>query len=206
MSRLVLTLPLFLAVLGCSRPAIPDPKPAVQVYAEAARRSDADAIYAMLTRDARRAYGRDGTRRLVSDTRQELKRQGEALSLEQSTVRAIAVVRFADGEEAELVVQDGRLRVGAADALPTGARTPAQALSELRVALARRSYAGLLRVLTSEARSSIDGDLRSLVTGLERPETLDVQVTGDAARVEIPGGHWVKLKREAGVWRVDDFD
>jgi len=31
-------------------------------------------------------------------------------------------------------------------------------------------------------------------------------VTGDAATVSVPGGHSVKLKREGGVWRVDDFD
>ncbi|MBX3200627.1 MAG: hypothetical protein KF894_20990 [Labilithrix sp.] len=43
------------------------------------------------------------------------------------------------------------------------------------------------------------------VSGLERPET-HVEVTGDGAVVTIPGGHSVKLKREGGVWRVDDFD
>ena len=41
---------------------------------------------------------------------------------------------------------------------------------------------------------------------LERPETLHVTVTGDAAVVTVPIGHTVKLKRDGGVWRVDDFD
>jgi hypothetical protein len=205
MSRPALTL-LLMAILGCSRPAIPDPRPAARAYAAAAQRGDAEAIHGMLTREARRNYGADGTRRLVADTRAELGRRGQALGSAQSTVRTTAVVRFLDGEQAELVVQDGQLRIGAADALPMGAHTPAQALNELRIALARRSYAALLQVLTSEARSAVDNDLRSLVVGLEHPETLDVRVSGDTAQVEIPGGHSVTLKREAGVWRVEDFD
>jgi hypothetical protein len=160
----------------------------------------------MLTRDAKRTYGAAGARKLMEDAQEELKRRGQALSSQQTTARAHATVRFADGELAELVVQDGEFRISAADALPTGARTPAQALGELRRALARRSYAGLMRVLTAESRGAVDSDLRSLVAGLEYPDTLDVKVTGDTARVEIPGGHWVTLRREAGVWRVEDFD
>jgi hypothetical protein len=42
------------------------------------------------------------------------------------------------------------------------------------------------------------------VSGLADPASLDVRVNGDRAEVEIPGGHAVTLKREGGVWRVDD--
>jgi hypothetical protein len=45
-----------------------------------------------------------------------------------------------------------------------------------------------------------------MVDGLSEPGTLPVQVNGDAAVVAVPGGHQVKLKREGGVWRVEDFD
>jgi len=200
-----LTLPL-LALAACSRATIPEPDAAAREYAVAAQRGDSDAIYGMLSTEAKRTYGKDGVRRLVQDTRGELASRGKALASKQTTTRTVAVVRFSDGEEAELVVQDGELKVGAAGALPTGARTPARALAELRQALARRSYPGLIRVLSAETRSAVESDMRSLVTGLEHPETLDVKVTGDTARVEVPGGHWVTLKREAGVWRVEDFD
>jgi hypothetical protein len=44
-----------------------------------------------------------------------------------------------------------------------------------------------------------------MVEGLDEPGTLPVQVNGDAAVVSVPGGHQVKLKREAGVWRVEYF-
>jgi hypothetical protein len=63
-----------------------------------------------------------------------------------------------------------------------------------------------MRVLTADTRSAAENDVRSLVRGLEHPDTLDIRVTGDTARVELPSGHSVTLKKEAGVWRVEDFD
>jgi hypothetical protein len=44
------------------------------------------------------------------------------------------------------------------------------------------------------------------VSGLEHPETLDIQINGDSAEVLLPTGHRILLKREAGIWRVLDFD
>ncbi len=63
-----------------------------------------------------------------------------------------------------------------------------------------------LGVLSQETRGAMESDLKSLVEGLENPDTLDVKVSGDSAVVEVPGGHQVKLRREAGVWRIQDFD
>ncbi|MEI7893088.1 MAG: hypothetical protein WCI05_08350, partial [Myxococcales bacterium] len=69
-----------------------------------------------------------------------------------------------------------------------------------------RSYAGLLRVLTPATRTAIEQDLRSLVEGLERSETLSVQVSGETATVVVPGGHHVRLRRDGAIWRVETFD
>ena len=97
------------------------------------------------------------------------------------------------------------LKVGSAAALPSAPRTPAQALDDLRQALARRSYAAFLRVLSAETRSALESDLGAVVRGLEEPETLDIELRGETAEVELPGGHVVKLKRERGVWRIEDL-
>ena len=63
-----------------------------------------------------------------------------------------------------------------------------------------------MRVLSPTTRASVENDLRALVDGLSEPERLPVQLSGDAAVVPVPGGHQVRLKREGGVWRVEDFD
>jgi hypothetical protein len=191
---------------ACLREAVPDPRSAAHAYAQAATRGDADAIYAMLDRESRRSMTLEDVRKMVSQERAELVDQAKAIRSPQAEVKAVARVRFADGEDALLQVKDGRFFIASADALPSGARTPAQALEELRRVLARRSYGGLLRVLTQTSRSSMENDLRSLVQGLENPEGLDVQQTGDTAVVHVPGGHVVKLRREEGIWRVEDLD
>jgi hypothetical protein len=199
---------LSLCAAGCGSSSLPDPKDAVRVYADAAARGDADAIYAMLSDKGRAALSRDEVRRRVAEERAELAEQARSVTAPGVVVTTRARVRYPDGEVATLELdQDERaFKISAADALPAGARSPEQALEQLRRVLARRSYAGLMRVLTPAARGAVEGDVRSLVEGLEQPEGLEVHVAGDSATVQIPGGHEVKLRREAGVWRVEDFD
>ena len=193
-------------LVACSRPAIPDPRGAVEAYAKALARGDADAVYQMMTAESQRTYGRAGTQAMLADAREELGREGRALLAAPAETRTVATIRYVDGERAELVLERGKVGIRAADVLPYAARTPEEALSSLRAALGRRSYPALVRLLSSESRSAAESDLRALVEGLEDPDSLEVRVHGDEADVQVPGGHSVKLKREAGVWRVRDFD
>ena len=204
--RLLLGLGAMLILPACTGHAVPDPKSAADDYAAAASRGDADAIYEMMTTSAQKSRSRDDVRRLVKEQRGELSEQAKLVTARDARVEATARLRYEDGEEAQLELRDGRFWITSSGALPGGSRTPEQALDQLRRVLARRSYAGLMRVLTPSTRAAIEQDLRSLVSGLERPETLHVQVTGDTAVVTVPAGHTVKLKRDGGVWRVDDFD
>lgn len=206
LARVLLTLSLGGAVSACTGHSVPDPKSAADDYAAAAARGDADAIYEMMTVSAQKSRSREDVRRLVKEQRGELSEQAKLVTARDARVEATARLRYEDGEEAQLELRDGRFWITSSGALPGGSRTPEQALDQLRRVLARRSYAGLMRVLTPSTRAAIEQDLRSLVSGLERPETLHVQVTGDAAVVTVPNGHTVKLKRDGGVWRVDDFD
>ena len=193
---------------ACGGSSIPRPQEALEAYATAAAKGDADAIYGMLSEKSRRALSREEVHRIVGEERAELADQAKAISAPEVVARmkTRARVRYPDGEDASLTLEDDSFRIEAADALPAGARTPEQALEQLRRVLARRSYAGLMRVLTPATRAAIESDLRSLVEGLEHPDGLEIQVTGDTATVQIPGGHEVKLRRDTGVWRVDDFD
>lgn len=184
---------------------MPEPRQAAESYARAAEQGDADAIYEMLDDDSKRVLSREEVRRLVQDQRAELAEQAKAIRAPGARVDASAQLRFQDGEVAVLDLNDGAFKVTSADGLPAAARTPSQALQQLRKVLARRSYAGLMRVLSTQTRAAIENDLRSLVEGLEKPEELDVQIQGEAAVVRVPGGHLIKLRREADTWRVDDI-
>ncbi len=195
-----------LLLAGCGGSAIPAPQGTVEAYARAVRAGDAGGVYELMTERSQRALGRAGAERAVGEARGELTEAASRLAAPSARVEQEARLRFDDGEEARLPLQDGSFRVSSADALPAAARTPAQALEQLRRVLARRSYAGLLRVLSRETRDAIERDLRGLVEGLERPDALDVKVQGDTALVSLPGGHSVRMRREGGRWSVEDFD
>ncbi len=192
---------------GCTRQvAMPEPDPVVDAYAAAVRQGDADTIYGMMSAESRRATSRDEIARVLTEQRAELTEHAEAIASKERVLTAQAQVRYDDGEVVSLDLDGGQFKVTAADALPAAAKTPEQALSQLRGVLARRSYAGLLRVLSPRTRAAMEQDLRTLVEGLNEPESLQIEVVGDAATVTVPGGHLVKLRREDGVWQVDDFN
>jgi len=191
---------------ACAGSRVPDPRAAADAYSRAAAEGDADAIYGMMTSSAQAARSRDEVRAIVKNEREELTDDARSLSAKDARVEATARLRFADGEEAALDLSNGVFGVTSAGALPGGGRTPEEALDQLRRVLARRSYTGLMRVLSPATRAAIEQDLRALVLGLDHPETLPITLAGDAATIAVPGGHHVRLKRENGVWRVDDFD
>jgi hypothetical protein len=194
------------ALAGCASAGVPDPRASARAYADAASRGDADKLYAMMTTSARQSRSLADARKVVDDERGELADQARDIDRADVRVEATARLRFSDGEEAALELRNGRYWVTAAGALPGGARTPEEALDQLRRVLARRSYPALMRVLSPGTRAAIENDVRALVDGLSEPATLPVRLNGDAAVIPVPGGHQVKLKREGGVWRVDDFD
>src|SRR6185312_17201024 len=144
---------------GCASSRVPDPQDAARAYGEAAARGDADALYGMMNAESRRARSLDEVRAVVAGERAELAEQGVAL--EHATeagarVTATARLRYADGEEAALDLRQGRYGVTAAGALPGGGRTPEEALDQLRRVLARRSYAGLMRLLSPATRAAVE--------------------------------------------------
>src|SRR5262245_34258675 len=96
-------LALWALATACGRAELPDPRVAARAYAEAAARGDADALHGMLTSDAQRTFGREGTQRVVADARKEIGAQGRALLEPGSRVDATATVPLNDGTSVELV-------------------------------------------------------------------------------------------------------
>lgn len=195
-----------LACWACSGAQVPDPKDAARRWNEALERGDEDAVYALLSESARQAWGREGVQRMLARDRKELLVVASAATAPTAQLETSARVTYADGHSAAVVLEEGAFRVAAAAALPAHAATPEAALQELREVLARRSFAGLLRVLTADAGRSLDSHLTSVVEALADPAAVDLEIDGRRASVRLPGGHTVKLEREDGAWRVRDFE
>jgi len=192
--------------LACAPKPLPDPRAAAQRWAEAVRAADENATYGMLTDSSRRALGREGVARLLRQNQKELLRRAQSATASNAWLDTTARVSYAGDRSARVVLEEGRFRVAAAGALPALATTPTDALRELREVLARRSFDGLLRVLTRDTAQNLESSLRDLVAALEEPSTLEIVVEGRRALARLPGGHTVTLEREDGVWRVKYFD
>ncbi|MEM1030143.1 MAG: hypothetical protein AAF928_13360 [Myxococcota bacterium] len=211
--RRVATLVAMLGGGGCaaspaSAARVPDPETTRAAYTAALREADVDTLYGLMTRESRRALSKAELRRMLEEQRVELTGHAEALdATDERILEAKAEIRFGDGERVTLDYDGaaGGFRVAAADALPAAARSPAQALGQLRKVLARRSYAGLLRVLAPRVRAAWEEELGGLVEGLVEPESLDIEIVGDKATVAVPGGHRVTLVRRDGVWHIAEF-
>ncbi|MEO8183837.1 MAG: hypothetical protein ABI895_33855 [Deltaproteobacteria bacterium] len=195
-----------LTCLACAAPQIPDPRLAAQHWSEALARGDAELVYGLLSQSAQQALGREGVKQVLDRDRKELIAAAASATAVNARVETLARVTYSGERSASLVLEDGRFRIAAAAALPAHAATPEDALEELREVLARRSFAGLLRVLTADAGRALDAQLASMVDALGDPATVEIEVDGRRATARLPGGHTVKLEREDGAWRVRDFD
>lgn len=193
--------------MGCGASAVvAPPEAALARYVSAVDRGDAAALHDLLDSESRRTLSRADVERILREQSVELREHARLVAAPGHALVSRAELRFADGEVVGLAFEDGAFHVEGAAGLPAVARTPTQALGQLRAVLARRSYPGLLRVLSPATRAALEGELRSLVEGLREPEALAVEVSGDTATVVLPGGHRIKLRREEGRWSIEDLD
>lgn len=202
-----LSLPVAALVLSaCAARPLPDPRAAAQRWVEAVRSGDEATVYALLTEADQRALGREQVSRLLQSEREEALALAQAAVGNNAALETSAEIRLEGDRSARVVLEGGEFHVAAAGALPAGAASPRAALRELRDVLAQRSFAGLLRVLTTGSARSLEGGLQRLVEALSQPSAVELDVEGRRATAQLPGGHTVTLEREDGIWRVKDFD
>lgn len=192
--------------VACAAKPLPDPRVAAQRWAEAVRSGDENAMYSLLSTASRQTHGKQGVARVLAQHRRELLVMAQAAASTKARLDTTAQVFYADDRSARVVLEGGRFRVAALGALPAAAASPRDALRELREVLARRSVAGLLRVLTRDTAQTLESSLQDLVKALDEPSTVEIELDGRRATAHLPGGHTVELEREDGVWRVKDFD
>lgn len=189
---------------GCVNHAIPDPEPVARGFARACAQGDMQAVRGFLGADQNRALGDDALRARLAERGNPARCR--ALATSPVTVDGTATMQFATGETATVVTERGEPRIAAAGALPGGAGTPAGALASFRGALVRWLAGSALGPFTTSTRTRTDERLRALARGLEKPESLLVDVAGDRANVDVEPGHFVSLRREGGLWKVEAFE
>ena len=199
---------LCVACVGCTNASsIPDPRVAAEAWADAAERGDADALHGMLSKRSRATVSKADVAATVSSAKGELKDQAKDIRDVKDHIAAVAVVRWEDGTEASLVLENGRFRVKSAMLMPGGGATAPEAVAGFRDALRRRSYPALLRMLTPALRATVEAQLKGLEKSIGDPEKLPYPTdSGDEVEIKLENGHKLRLKRVDKTWYIDNFE
>ena len=202
------TAPAFAVLLAAGSASVLRIRPRAPARAPPSLPTFTAALYAMMTSASREARSRGELEAMLDSVRRaELADQGKALSGPDVRVEASAVLHFADGGGGGRPAQGRALRrVGRGRACPAArAHAGGRARSAPQGAREGELRRAAARALAADPRGDRErpADSRRWPRG---PETLPVQQQGDTAVVQIPGGHQVKLRRESGIWHVEDFD
>ncbi|MBI2392371.1 MAG: hypothetical protein HYV09_22485 [Deltaproteobacteria bacterium] len=186
--------------------AIPDPRAAAEAWADAADRGDAEALHGMLTKRSRATISKSDVAATVASAKAELKDQAKEIRDAKGIV-AVAILRWDDGTEASLVLENGRFRVRNAVLMPGGGTRPEEAIAGFRDALRRRSYPALLRMLTPALRAAVEAQLKGIESAIGDPEKLPIPSdAGDEVEIKLENGHKLRLKRIDKTWYIDNFE
>lgn len=194
---------LFLLLSGCARtpPPVRPPSTAARQLATALQQDDAQAAYHLLSPAVRREVSLSQFRRQWEENAAERRRLGEALQ-QAAPPRAHAAVVLENGERIPLVLEDGYWRLQGDVMNVAAMETPADTVAALRRALQRRSMDGLLRLLSRGQRAAWEARFEEIIQETQDPLGLEIEIDGQKAVVHTGDGDVIRLRKEAGEWRV----
>ncbi len=223
LAPLLLVLPLALGLAACVTvsPAR-DPSNLLRAYATALQEGRADDAYRMLSDDARRGVSLEAFRRMVKDDPEQVRDIGRALARPTSPPMVSAKVVAPDGQELDLVLENGKWRVDSTAIDLYAQDTPRHAVQGFVRALERKRYDVILRYVPDSHREGLDGAklkdaweghdkdemdqvLSSLKQALAGGSGTKIEETGDHATLPYGAGT-MQLVRERGLWKIEDFD
>jgi len=176
-----------------------------RAYADAVRRGDAEAVYALLDEETRASLTLDALRAQMVEASEELREQAtavEAALSDPQLVETRASVPLRTGQHAILVIEGERWRLVGTLLDAVSLATPADAVMAFRSALERRSLASIGRILARAPRAEIDAQIERFLLDTEDQPALDVDIQGNEATVRTASGRIIRMVREAGEWHV----
>jgi hypothetical protein len=173
----------------------------------------------MLSDEARRGISLEAFRRMVKDNPEEVREIGRALARPTAAPVVTATVNGPNGQELQLVLENGNWRVEATAIDLYAQDTPRHAVQGFVRALERKRYDVILRYVPDAHREGLDAaKLKSSWEGHDREEmeqvlsalkqalpTATIEETGERATMPYGAGT-LQLVRERGLWKIEDFD
>ncbi len=210
---------LIACVSGCIGLRTDDPGGVLHAYARALEEGRADDAYRMLSDDARRGLSLDAFRRMVHDGSGDVREIGQALSRPTAPPVVTAKVTAPSGQEVDMVMEDGRWKVEATAIDLYAQDSPRHAVQGFVRALERKRYDVILRYVPDAHKEGLDAaKLKSAWEGHDKEEMEQVlaalkqslpnaaiEETGESAQMPYGAGV-LRMVREHGLWKIEDFD
>jgi hypothetical protein len=207
-----------LPACGPAQPA-GDPGSVLKDYGHALEQGHADEAYSLLSDDAKRSVSVESFRRMVKDDPDEVRELGRALQRSSAPAVVTATVTAANGQELDLVLEDGRWRVEAGAVDLYAQDTPRHAVQGFVRALERKRYDVILRFVPDAHKEGLNAaKLKDAWEGRDKEEmaqvlsalkqvlpSASVEETGDHAALTYGAGT-MQLVKEHGLWKIEDFD
>ena len=196
-----------------------DPSGVLREYARALEESRAEDAYRMLSDEARRGISLDAFRRMVKDNPEEVREIGRALARPTGAAIVTATVTSANGQELDLVLENGKWKVEATAIDLYAQDTPRHAVQGFVRALERKRYDVILRYVPDAHKEGLDATkLKTAWEGHDHEEMeqvlsslkqslpgASIEETGERASMPYGAGT-MQLVREHGLWKIEDFD
>jgi signal transduction histidine kinase len=218
LSRALVLLPALL-LPACFGSSGRDPESTLHAYAAALEEGRTADAYRLLSDEARRGMSYEAFKKIIETSPEDAKEVARALSRPTTPALITATVTAPTGEALELVWDKGRWTVEAAAIDLYRDDTPRHAIEGYARALERKRYDVILRYAPDAHRENLD--VAKLKTAWEGPDkdeveqvlvnlkqalpTASIEETGDHAQMAYGSGI-MKLVKEHGRWRIEDFD
>jgi hypothetical protein len=211
------------------------PADTLRAYAAALNEGRADDAYRLLSNEAKRALSLEAFRRMVKENPEDVKDISLALARPGSEPVVTATVSAPGGNTLELLYEDGRWTIDGTGVDRYGQASPRQALLGFLLAYDRKRYDVLMRYAPNAEREGRDelmwGGAEGPTTGAlteamlkkswegEQKEevsrkvqairsalpTAKIEQTEDRAAMPYGAGGTVLLKREEGLWKIEEL-
>lgn len=218
-SRVSFVLALALACAACGASRAEDPHSVLRAYSVALEEGRAEDAYRMLSEEARRGTSLEAFKRMVKDNPEEVREIAKALARPTATPVVTATVTSANGQELDLVLENGQWKVEATAIDLYAQDTPRHAVQGFLRAVERKRYDVVLKYVPDSHKEGLDPTkLRTAWEGHDKEEiqrvvaelkralpTATIEETGDRATLAYGAGT-MQLVRERGLWKIEDFD
>lgn len=204
---------------GCAGRGADDPASTLHAYARALEEGRAADAYRLLSDDARRGMSFEAFKKTVESSPDDAKEIGRSLSRPTAPPVITATVTAPSGETLDLVWTGGRWRIEASAIDLYQQDTPRHALLGFVRAIEKKRYDIVMRYVPESHREGLDpAKLKAAWEGADKEEieqvtaglkqalpSASIEETGDHAQMPYGAGV-MKLLKEHGQWKVEDFD